>query len=269
MAHAYLASAKARPAAVAGRFYPREPKILRDQLSGFFHAARAQGPTEDIKALVVPHAGYVYSGAVAAEGYRLLAPQADVVERVVLLGPAHTVYVAGMAVPSWSTFQTPLGVVNLDHDLMERANHVDGMTVDDEPHAREHALEVQLPFLQSVLPHFTLLPVVVGDAPATTVAELLHAVWGGPETLIVISSDMSHYLPAEVARRVDHETLQTVLQLEPRLTSEDACGATPLNGFLLAAKDHGLRPTLLDARNSGDVSGDDERVVGYAALCFS
>lgn len=258
-----------RPAAVAGSFYPAEAERLHAVLSGMLEMASRELDGHPLpKALVVPHAGYVYSGQVAAHAYARLLKFQTTIHRVLLLGPAHTMVLQGMALPSVQAMETPLGLVHVDDALRARASVLAGVVVDDRPHRLEHSLEVQLPFLQLTLPAFTVLPVVVGDATAEDVASLLDACWGGRETLIVISSDLSHFLSWEQARQRDSLAAAHVLELAPVLTHDQACGATPLNGFLLAARKHGLVPSQLDLRNSGDVCGSMGRVVGYGAFCF-
>ncbi len=256
-----------RPAAVAGLFYPETPAVLRQTLAGLLSAA---GPAaaRPPKALIVPHAGYVYSGPVAASAYARLGDLRGRIRRVVLLGPTHRVYVRGLALPDAERFATPLGEVALDRAAMQRLAGLPQVIQSEAAHRMEHSLEVQLPFLQMLLDDFTLLPLAVGEATAAEVAEVLEAVWGGDETLIVISSDLSHFHPDAVARRLDRTTADAILALDPRLDHEQACGATPVNGLLLAARRHGLHPVELDLRNSSDTAGDPERVVGYAAFAF-
>jgi AmmeMemoRadiSam system protein B/AmmeMemoRadiSam system protein A len=190
------------------------------------------------------------------------------VERVVLLGPAHFVPLTGLALPEADAFVTPLGAVPIDREGVARALALPQVTRSGLAHQREHSLEVQLPFLQAVLGPFSLVPLVVGQATPEEVAEVIGRLWGGDETLIVISSDLSHYLPYTRARAADRATIDQVLRLDPALDHEQACGATPLSGALLAARTHGLQPRLLDLRNSGDTAGDRARVVGYAAVAF-
>ncbi len=222
-----------------------------------------------IKALIVPHAGYIYSGAIAATAYATLRPVAARIRRVILLGPTHHVAVRGLALPDADAFDTPLGRVMLDTDAASVIGRLPQVCVSSQAHAQEHSLEVQLPFLQSVLTDFTLLPLAVGRATAQEVAEVLEFLWGGEETLIVISSDLSHYLPYPIAQRVDDETVHTILALEPSISHERACGGTPVNGLMLVAQKHGLVPHLLDLRNSGDTAGTRDKVVGYASFAFT
>ena len=252
-----------RPAAVAGMFYPREPSALRALLSRQLTENPAAGAVP--KALVAPHAGYVYSGPVAARAYNLLAPVAERIRRVLLLGPAHRVPLRGLALPSSTAFRTPLGDVPLDVDAMEQIEGLPGVQRSDAAHAEEHSLEVHLPFLQMLLPRFALVPIVVGWSEATEVRQVLERLWGGDETLVVLSSDLSHYHPYAEARRVDEDTARRIESLAPALQGEQACGAYPLNGLLTSVRERDLRITRLDLRNSGDTAGGRDRVVGYGA----
>ncbi|GAB4119688.1 MAG: hypothetical protein Fur0026_10100 [Sideroxydans sp.] len=256
-----------RPPAVAGSFYPADPRRLALDLHRFLAAAATARLIP--KALIVPHAGYMYSGAIAASAYATLRPIAARIRRVVLLGPTHRVAVSGLALPAATTFTTPLGEIKLDTGAMRELTRLPQVVVSDAVHAQEHSLEVQLPFLQTVLQDFTLVPLAVGDATAEEVAAVLEDVWGGPETLIVISSDLSHYLPAEVAQQIDRATADEILHLHPVPSHQQACGATPINGLLLAARQHHLQPHLLDLRNSGDTAGPHDSVVGYAAFALT
>jgi len=259
-----------RPAAVAGLFYPRDSKELARTVRDLLGAApRPSKPLGAIKALIVPHAGFIYSGSVAARAYALLAPQRAAIHRVVLLGPVHRVPVRGLALPEEPAFATPLGTVTLDQIASERLRALPQVRVSRAAHALEHSLEVQLPFLQQVLAEFTLVPLAVGDASAHEVAAVLETVWGGAETLIVVSSDLSHYHPYEQAQRLDRETCEMIRDLRTDLNHEQACGGTPINGLLEVARRRQLTPQLLDARNSGDTAGDRARVVGYAAFAFT
>jgi AmmeMemoRadiSam system protein B len=259
-----------RPAAVAGLFYPGTRKELAADVQALLAAARSRTMLpQPPKAMIVPHAGYIYSGPVAASAYTQLVPHRQTIRRVVLLGPVHRVAVRGLALPGIRTFATPLGTIPVDHEAADRILSLRRVTTSRLAHAQEHSLEVQLPFLQQVLEQFTLLPLAVGDATAEEVAEVLDVLWGGPETLIVVSSDLSHYLPYEQARRVDADTCTSIQNLDIALTHEQACGGTPINGLLLAARRHRLVPTLLDRRNSGDTAGGRDRVVGYAAFAFT
>ena len=252
-----------REPAVAGQFYPEDPGELQALVDGLLRDVSCKGEAAP-KALIAPHAGYVYSGSVAARAYARLAPYRDVYSRVVLLGPCHRVPVAGMALSAADAFRTPLGDVPVDR-AATAALEAEGIAVFEPAHRYEHSLEVQLPFLQSVLGEFSVVPVVVGEAEPEAVASLLEMLWDGPETLIVVSSDLSHYLDYESARARDEETRRRVEHLDTRIDYEDACGATPLRGLLLAAKRRGMHATTLDLGNSGDTGGDREFVVGYGA----
>ena len=257
-----------RPAAVAGFFYPGSRTALAsDVRERIAEAPAGHGPVP--KALIVPHAGYVYSGPIAAAGYATLAAARDTIRRVVLFGPAHRVAVRGLALPEAHAFATPLGTVDIDRDAVERVRHLRQVVERDDVHAHEHALEVQLPFLQTVLADFRLVPFAVGQATAEDVAEVMDALWGGPETLVVVSSDLSHYHPYATARAIDRATADSVLKLAGALDHEQACGATPINGLVACARARKLAPALLDLRNSGDTAGDRSRVVGYAAFAFT
>lgn len=266
----------ARHAAVAGLFYPAEAQALRCLVEqDLSHAATvdagATGAHGSPKLLIVPHAGYVYSGAVAASAYALLqGHSAHRIERVVLLGPAHRLAVRGLAAPHAQAFETPLGTVPLDCAALHELDALAQVARSDAPHAQEHSLEVQLPFLQALLgDDFELVPLLVGCAGADAVSEVLEALWGDAGTLVVISSDLSHYLSYEHAQRVDRATAQRILDLDAGLSPHEACGSAAINGALLSAKRHGLTPRLLDLRNSGDTAGDRGRVVGYGAFAFA
>ncbi|MEW5881820.1 MAG: AmmeMemoRadiSam system protein B [Pseudomonadota bacterium] len=257
-----------RPAAVAGMFYPAHTDALREQVRAMLAGAHPPQPRRLPKALIAPHAGYVYSGPIAACAYATLETARDRIRRVVLLGPTHRVAVRGLALPGADRFATPLGEVEVDREAIAALRELPQVVESPAAHALEHSLEVQLPFLQAVLGDFRLVPLAVGDAAPGEVAQALEQAWGGAETLIVVSSDLSHYLPYTAAREVDTGTVSTILSLEPGLDHRQACGATPINGLLQVARWRGLRPELLDARNSGDTAGDRRRVVGYAALAF-
>lgn len=256
-----------RQPAVAGLFYPDDPGILLRDVRSLLASAHARALAP--KALIVPHAGYIYSGSIAASAYATLGTVATRIRRVVLLGPAHRVAVHGLALPDADAFATPLGGVPLDLDAVRSISHLPQVVLSSKAHKEEHSLEVQLPFLQAVLGDFKLLPLVVGMASAEEVAEVLELLWGEDETLIVISSDLSHYLPYEAAKSIDTATVQHMLRLEQPVVHEQACGATPINGLMLAASRHHLVPHLLDLRNSGDTAGSRDGVVGYAALAFT
>jgi hypothetical protein len=254
---------------VAGRFYPGDAGALAATVDdALAHATPWAGPAP--KALVVPHAGYVYSGPVAASGYRTLAAARDTVRRVVLIGPAHYVGVHGIAVSSADAFVTPLGAVPVDEELRAVVRALPGVSVDDAAHGPEHSLEVHLPFLQRALARFTVLPLVVGRADPDTVADVLDAAWGGPDTLVVVSSDLSHSLDQRSATTRDHATAAAIVAGRiADLTPQDACGVHAVQGLVVAAQRHGLHAEVLDLRTSADTAGDPARVVGYGAFAFT
>lgn len=256
-----------REPAVAGLFYPLsggECGVEVERLLGTASAHDQSRPALP-KALIVPHAGYVYSGEIAASAYALLAARAGGIERVVLLGPNHRVALTGIALPAADVFRTPLGDVAIDTRSRNELCTLPWVGLSDKAHRDEHCLEVQLPFLQRVLGAFRLLPMVVGDCAPEHVATALSRVWGGAETLIVLSTDLSHYLSYEEARERDARTSAHIEALEPVLNGGDACGCRALNGLLLAAGERGMRIARLDLRNSGDTAGTHQRVVGYGA----
>lgn len=257
-----------RPPAVAGAFYPGDPATLSATVDQLLAEAEPFSGGQP-KALIVPHAGYIYSGATAATAYATLAPWAKHIHRVILLGPTHRVAVDGIALPEAEAFATPLGSIRLDAQAIAAIADLPQIVFSDHVHAFEHSLEVHLPFLQRVLEHFTLVPLAVGHATPEAVGEVLDKLWDGPETLIVVSSDLSHFLGYATAQQVDAETCRHIMQLDTHIHPEQACGAYPINGLLLAAGRRGLKPTLLGLCNSGDTAGDRNRVVGYAAFSFS
>jgi len=260
-----------RPPAVAGMFYPGDAASLRDDLATCL-AAVPPAPTLEsaasglLKALIVPHAGYIYSGGTAGHAYARLAPLAGRIRRVVLLGPCHRVSVRGLAAPTVAAFATPLGRIALDRAAFDALADLPQVVASDAAHAEEHSLEVQLPFLQTVLGQFELVPLAVGDASATEVAEVLERLWGGPETLIVISSDLSHFHAYREAQAIDNATAGHILALEQLTSFDQACGALPINGLLAVARRRGLRIERVAQCNSGDTAGDKARVVGYASF---
>lgn len=258
-----------RPAAVAGMFYPGNPEELDTMVRQLLaQAGRKKKACPCPKSLIVPHAGYIYSGPVAASAYIRLADCPQPPKRVVLVGPAHRVMVRGLALPEAGAFATPLGEVPLDVEAMREIETLPQVTVNSVVHAMEHSLEVHLPFLQRSLPDFRLIPLVAGDASPEEVAEVLNMLWGGEDTLILISSDLSHYLPYEEAMRVDMLTAQAIVDRKWPIHHRQACGATAINGLLVATSDHAMRAHLLDLRNSGDTAGGREQVVGYGAFAF-
>ena len=254
---------------VAGMFYPADAATLAAEIDSFLRQARpASGPPP--KAIIAPHAGYVYSGPVAANAYARLIPAAERIRRVVVLAPAHRVPFRGIATSSADWFRTPLGDVPVDREAVEIALQFPQVHEFDGAFEGEHALEVHLPFLQRVLKAFSIVPFIVGDADPSEVAEVLDALWDGDETLIVVSSDLSHYLDYFTAKERDAHTAQAIEALRPDLIGfDDACGRIPVNGLLLAAREHGLEASTVDLRNSGDTAGDKSRVVGYGAYVFN
>lgn len=260
--------ATTRSPAVAGLFYPADPRELRTMIHAFLNA------TEDSetapKAVIAPHAGYIYSGPVAASAYARLAKARGTVKRVILLGPSHRVGFLGLAAPSADYFATPLGAIPVDRESLEKVLTLPQVQVLDRAHAQEHSLEVHLPFLQEVLGEFTLVPLVAGEASAQEVAEVLELLWGGPETLIVISTDLSHYHDYHTAQRMDAATSRAIETLRPEdIGYDQACGRVPLIGLLEVARRRGLHIRTVDLRNSGDTAGPRERVVGYGAYVLA
>jgi AmmeMemoRadiSam system protein B len=253
-----------RPPAVAGAFYPRRADVLEVTVAGLLANVKSASRGR-IRAVIVPHAGYVYSGAVAAEAFAGLETLKGRIERVVVIGPSHCVPVRGIAVPTVDSFCTPLGAMLLDQDALVAVADLRQIAFDDDPHEPEHALEVELPFLQAVLGPVPIVPLVVGSARAREVADVLERLWD-ETTLIVVSSDLSHYHDYETARRLDAATAEAIDRLDERaISTQDACGALPLRGMLIEAKRRGLEVERLDLRNSGDTAGDRRRVVGYGA----
>lgn len=257
-----------RKPAVSDLFYPADRDILQQMVTGYLDSATPHG--EPPKALIAPHAGYIYSGPIAASAYASLARAADRISRVVPLGPSHRVPFNGLATSEADYFRTPLGDIPVDRQTLHALQELPQVVQLEAAHAQEHSLEVQLPFLQVMLREFDLLPLVVGDATGDQVAEVLARVWGGEETLIVISSDLSHYHDYLTAQRMDQATSDAITSLRPeRLEYEDACGRIPVQGLLLEAKRMGLHGELVDLRNSGDTAGSKDQVVGYGAYTFS
>lgn len=254
-----------RPPAVAGMFYPSAPAVLAAELDGLLAQATSfSGPAP--KAIIAPHAGYQYSGPVAASVYARLKPVREEIRRVVLLGPAHRVWFRGLALPSVAAFRTPLGDVPIDGEAVRLLRKMPSIVVRDDAHAAEHSLEVHLPFLQRVLTGFALVPLAVGDATAAVVSAVLEVLWGGPETLIVISSDLSHYHDYRTAQGIDAATAAAIERCDGRaLDGERACGYLPIQGLLEQAARRRLPVRRLDLRNSGDTAGSRSQVVGYGA----
>lgn len=257
-----------REPAVAGSFYPASPIELQDQLDTLLAAASDDNPPP--KAMILPHAGYIYSGPVAASGYARLVGNADHITRVVLLGPAHRQYVQGLALPDTTAFSTPLGTTPLDTGALRQIRQLPQVSTDDAAHRSEHSLEVHLPFLQRTLKDFTLVPILVGDATAEDVCQVIEQLWGGRETLLIISSDLSHYHDYTTAVRLDQATSRAIEALAlDNIDHQDACGCTPVSGLMLYARRHGLHISTIDLRNSGDTAGPRDQVVGYGAYILN
>jgi len=258
-----------RQAAVAGTFYPAGKGELHDMLVTMLTVVpRDTWPAP--KAMIVPHAGYIYSGPVAATGYARLPAVADSIQRVIVMGPSHRVAFRGIAVPDAAVFQTPLGEISLDTESIQCLLALPQVHIDNDSHRFEHSVEVHLPFLQETLNSFTLVPVVVGDATATEVCEAIELLWGGSETLLVISSDLSHYHDYAAARQRDRATSDAIESLAfEKISYEDACGRNPVSGLLLYARQHGLAVETLDLRNSGDTAGPRNQVVGYGTYVIN
>ena len=265
-------TAAVRVPAVAGAFYPADRDELAARVDGMLKEALARGQRGarvPPKAIIAPHAGFVYSGPIAASAYARFTPSRHAVKRVVLLGPAHRVYVEGLAVSSAEGFATPLGEVPVDRAAVARIAALPKVHVSDQAHASEHSLEVHLPFLQRVLETFSLVPLVVGRASPPEVAEVLRALWGENDTVIVVSSDLSHYLDYEAARRLDAATARSITEIDQDgVSDEGACGRAPIRGLLVEARRRGMTATLVDLRNSGDTAGPRDRVVGYGSFLF-
>ena len=260
-----------RPPAVAGSFYPAEPVALRQAVKEALEQAIAHSvPAPAPKAVIAPHAGYAYSGAVAATAYARVLPARGRIERVVLLGPAHRVQLSGVAVSQADAFATPLGEVAVDAEAREKVLRMPTVVASDEAHAQEHSLEVHLPFIQVVLGDLAVLPLAVGQMPAADVADVLDAVWAGPETLVVLSSDLSHYHDHSTAVALDRATAQAIEACRPGDVGLDrACGVFALRGLLVAALRRRLEVTTVDLRTSADTAGSPESVVGYGSFVLT
>lgn len=253
-----------RQPAVAGTFYPANPQELHQILDQFLCDAEIGNKVP--KAIIVPHAGYIYSGPVAATAYARLIKAHDLITRVVIIGPSHRVGFKGLAVSSAETFSTPLGTVAVDLEAVKSILKLPFVEYNEPAHAHEHSLEVHLPFLQETLDSFTIIPIVAGEASPSQVSQVLDALWGGDETLIVISSDLSHYHDYATCQKLDKETSIIIENLQyERLAFDSACGKVPVSGLLKLAKEKSLSIKTIDLRNSGDTAGDKSRVVGYGA----
>lgn len=258
-----------RAEAVAGTFYPARAPDLRAMVQAFLSEAGGTPGRQALKAIIAPHAGYVYSGPIAAHAFAALGTEVSEIRRVVVIGPAHFVPIRGLAAPTVDAFRTPLGDIPLDRAAIDSIRDLPQVEVTDVPHAPEHALEVELPFLQTALEDFALVPLVVGSASPAEVAEVLARLWGGDDTLIVVSSDLSHYHPYATAQRLDAATAAAIERLdEADLGPNDACGYLPIAGLLVEARRRDLRVERLDLRNSGDTAGRRDSVVGYGAWAF-
>ncbi len=261
---------RVRPPAVAGLFYTANPQRLRAEVAGLLADAPAHAASGRAKALIAPHAGYLYSGQVAATAFAALRDMAETITRVVVIGPAHYVALRGIAVPTVDAFETPLGRVPVDRDARAAIADLPFVVEADAPHVPEHALEVELPFLQMLLGAFAVVPLVVGAAAPNDVAEVLRRLWGGAETLVVISSDLSHYHDYDTARRLDAATAAAIERGDwGQLGSDNACGFLPIAGLLVEALRRGLAAQRLSLCNSGDTAGGRDRVVGYGAWSFA
>ncbi len=258
-----------RSPAVAGSFYPGNTNDLNTSIQTYMDMSEIQAIATKPRALIVPHAGYIYSGPVAASAYTQLIPFAQQISRVILLGPSHRIPLLGIASSSADFFQTPMGKIPLDRTTIEQLNQLSFVQAYDDAHAQEHSLEVQLPFLQKILPEFTLVPLVIGQADDQQVSELIETLWQKEETLFLISSDLSHFLDYQRARECDQATNTAISELDPaKIHYEQACGRSAIAGMLLSAKKHHLNVQTLDLRNSGDTAGSKDRVVGYGAWAF-
>jgi AmmeMemoRadiSam system protein B len=252
---------------VAGLFYPADPRELSHMVGQFLDAAPPS--SLEPRALIAPHAGFIYSGLVAAYAYRQLRARSQDWRRVLLLGPSHRVAFSGLALSSAESYRTPLGDVAIDTGACRELLSLPQVSVLDQAHAQEHSLEVQLPFLRAVLDDFLLIPVVVGDATPDQVAQIMESFWDQPDVLVVVSSDLSHFLDYETANRIDRETSRAIEGLARDIGPQQACGCRAINGLMKLAHDHGLDVTTLDLRNSGDTAGDRSRVVGYGAYALT
>ena len=259
---------KVRQPAVAGMFYPADREALHQAVTTYLeHESR----TDQVpRAIIAPHAGYVYSGPVAGSAYSQLLPARDTITRVVIMGPAHRVAFQGIAATSQDAFETPLGRVPIDKEALSAIEDLPAVIQLDEAHAAEHSLEVHIPFLQEVLADFSILPLVIGDAEGRDVEAVIDRLWDGDRTLFVISSDLSHYHDYATAQQIDSVTTRAIEELRPQdISFEHACGRTPISGLLTYARKHGLRAQTVDLRNSGDTAGSRDQVVGYGAYVFT
>lgn len=255
-----------RPAAVNGIFYPATAAALRTQVTRLLAEADALPTQPQPVALIVPHAGYIYSGAVAASAFTRLKGRADAIQRLVIIGPAHRQWVQGLAVPTVENFETPLGDVPLDRQQIDRLLQLPFVAANDCAHAEEHCIEVQLPFLQTLLRRFSLIPLLAGDTSAEQIRQVIDLCMQSPGTLVVISSDLSHFLDYQAATALDRLTARSIEMLDPAIDREQACGRLPILGMMAYAREHGWSIRLVDLRNSGDTAGTRDQVVGYGAF---
>ena len=257
-----------RRASVSGYFYPNDKEDLKEQVIKLLNESDAKNYVP--KGLIVPHAGYIYSGSIAASAYRLLKKLSKKITRVIIIGPSHRVSVQGVAVSNADYFETPLGRLKVDTELRDKIIQETGIVLSEEAHRQEHCIEVQLPFLQMALSdNIKILPAVVNNASYFEVSHFLNLVWNGPETLIVVSSDLSHYQTYENAKRLDESTAKAITDFDlDSIRDDNACGSAAIKGFLMSSRERDLKPVLLDLRNSGDAVFEKDRVVGYGAFCF-
>ncbi len=254
-------------AAVAGMFYPGNPAQLAAGVDGSL--AKAAPPRLSPKAVIAPHAGHVYSGDIAGAAYRLLAQRKGEIKRVVLLGPNHRMPVRGIALSPAEAWETPFGPLPVDRTARDSLARQPGFAVTPMPFVNEHSLEVHLPFIHRVLGKVEILPMLVGETTTEQASRTLDALWGGPETAIIISSDLSHYHDYETCRTKDEETASGIERLQQDICVGDrACGFHSIKGLIDQAQRRDLRVTALDVRNSGDTHGPRDRVVGYGSFAF-
>ncbi|MDH5357014.1 MAG: AmmeMemoRadiSam system protein B [Gammaproteobacteria bacterium] len=259
-----------RPPAVAGLFYPARPDELNNLIEQDLKQATLNSELPDPKVLIVPHAGYIYSGPIAANAYIYLQKLRHRIQRVIIIGPSHRVGFNGVALSDADFFDTPLGRIPIDKTAQKTLSEIMGVHILNEAHAAEHSLEVQLPFLQRLLDEFTIVPIVAGNASPDLVSEVIETLWGGSETLIVISSDLSHYHDYQTAQQLDTQTSQAIINLDVNaIHSHNACGCVGIRGLLDFAQHHPLNRAIVDLRNSGDTAGSKDSVVGYGAYLFS
>lgn len=258
-----------RPPAVAGRFYPDDPRQLRRAVRHYLDAAPAEALPGRVKIVIAPHAGYPFSGPVAGAAFRPLAAHDREVARLVLIGPAHWVPFQGVGVSRADAFATPLGLVPIDRSAVAALFDWHEAVAADWAHAPEHALEVELPFLQTLLGEVPIVPLLCGTCDDAAVMAALRRLWGGPETVIVVSSDLSHYEAYDAARAHDARTAAAIEALDPSSIGPfEACGFRAIRAALALAREFQLVPVRLALANSGDTAGPRDSVVGYGAWAF-